>query len=167
MYYYLAIVKDKDILKGEIFPSYILCKTNGEKTTRAPWRVVRPDSVVGKMPKVLVTTLTGHEEMIDFLSCYRTRDKMYSTYRRKTKKTRKYYPKGALFWFPCDIYGVQKGPALFIKRVPDPKYKSATDKGFERLKMSMQRKPLMSEVLSADPSMVDLHTSHIKPRLVQ
>ena len=167
MYYYLAIVTNKNMLRGNIVPSYILCKTNGNAPTRSPWRVVRPESVVGAMPKVLVTTLVGHEEMIDFLSCYRTRDKMHSKHKRNGKAAKKYYPVGALFWFPCDIYGYQRGPALFIKRVPDPKYTRAADQGFNRLKEFWNTKPLMSEVLSRDRTMYDIESSHVKPRLQQ
>lgn len=167
MYYYLAIVKKKDLLRGEIIPSYILCKTQGTSEARAPWRVAQRESTLGAMPKVLVTMPYGHEEMIDFLSAYRTRDKMYHPGTRKTKKTRKYYPEGALFWFPCDLEGVQKGPALFIKRVPDPVIGREADQGFNRLKAFWARKQLMSETLSKDGALVDMPHSHVKPKLRQ
>lgn len=35
-----------------------------------------------------------------------------------TKSDDRYQLKGALYWFPCDEYGVQTAPALFIMRVP-------------------------------------------------
>ena len=165
MYYFLAIVKQKDLLRGNIEPSYILCKANGTKDTRAPWRVVQPENTLGAMPKVLVTTLVGHEEMIDFLSCYRTRDRMYHAGRRNSKKTRKYYPEGGLFWFPCDISGFRKGPALFIKRVPDESIGREADQGFNRLKAFWARKPVMSEILTRDSAFYGLPNT--KPRLPQ
>lgn len=165
MYYYLAIVKKADMQKGHFVPSYVLCKTSGQSKSRAPWRVVQPDNVLGAMPKVLVTTLTGHEEMIDFLSAYRTRDKMYQPGRRKSKKTRKYYPEGGLFWFPCDLSGYQKGPALFIKRVPDPTFSKTVDQGFTRLKAFWERKPVMSEILTRDERFYALE--NVKPKLRQ
>lgn len=167
MYYYLAIVKKTDMRKGNIVPSYVLCKTKGTAESRAPWRVVQPDNTLGAMPKVLVTTLTGHEEMIDFLSCYRTRDTMYQTGRRKNKKMRKYYPEGGLFWFPCDISGYQTGPALFIKRVPDTDIGKVADQGFARLKAFWEKKPLMSEILTRDDHFYHLTSSNVKPKLRQ
>ena len=153
------------MLKGNFVPSYVLCKTRGTRDTRAPWRVVRPDNALGAMPKVLVSTIPGHEEMIDFMSAYRTRDRMYHKGKRKSKATRKYCPDGALFWVPCDIEGIQKGPALFIKRVPDPLLRSQPDQGFARLKAFLEKRPLMSEILTKDVNFYALST--VKPKLRQ
>lgn len=166
MYYFLAIVKKKDILNGNIVPSYILCKNQVTSDKRSPYRIVRPDNALSGMPKVLVTSLVGNDHLIDFMSAYRTRDKMYRVDKRKTKAMRKYYPEGALFWFPCDIEGRQKGPALFIKQVPDKNIRE-TDKGFQRLKEALSKRPRMNETLSQEPGMLDLTFSHIKPKLKQ
>lgn len=165
MYYFLALVKDKDLLKGNIVPSYILCKVSNPSQNYAPWRVYRPDNgQIVALKKVLVTSLVGHEEMVDFLSRYRTRDKAPNRRGKRSRASYKFYPKGALFWFPCDIYGVQKGPALFIKRVPDKSIKQS-DQGKQRYESFLQYRPLMSEVLTRDKTMYPLAV--VKPKLAQ
>lgn len=166
MYYYLAIVKEKDLLKGNITPSYILCKTNGKSENRSPWHVVQAQHDNGNLPKLLVTSLVGNDFIIEFMSNYRTRDKHYYIKGRHTKAMRKYYPKGALFWFPCDINGIQKGPALFVKRVPD-KTCAQTDQGLQIYKRFVDYKPTLKEVLSRDASVLDLVQSNVKPKLFQ
>lgn len=165
MYYYLGLILDKDMKKGNFTPSYVLCKTNTVSETRAPWRIVKPGGTLGAMPKVLVTSLIGHEDMIDFMSSYRTRDKMYKVHGRHTKAMKKYYPEGALFWFPCDISGIQKDAALFIKRVPDKK--GQTDQGFTRLKERWNRVIPIKELLSREPAMLDMPYSDVRPKLRQ
>ena len=167
MYYFLAIVKDKDLLKGNIVPSYILCKVKDPSPGYAPWRVYRPDNgYIVALQKVLVTSLLGHDEMIDFLSKYRTRDKAPNRRGRRSRASYKFYPKGALFWFPCDIYGVQNGPALFIKRVPDKTIKGDNnDQGKQRYEAYLKYRPLMSEVLTRDKTMYPLAV--VKPKLAQ
>ena len=173
MYYYLGLILDKDIKIGNFSPSFVLCKQNKQSETRAPWRMVRPDGAQGKMPKLLVTSFNGHEDMIDFMSAYRTRDKMYKKGRgKRSKAMMKYYPKGALFWFPCDIYGIQKDAALFIKRVPDKKHTGNTnffkqDQGFTRLKQAWAYRPSIKEILSHEPAHLDMPYSNIKPKLRQ
>ena len=167
MYYFLAIVKQKDMKNGNIIPSYILCKDSGTSENRAPWRIIQPGSQVSHLPKVLVTSLIGNETMIDFMSAYRTRDKNYMTH-RKGKATQKYYPEGALFWFPCDIYGNIKGAALYIKHVPDPELKKlGADQGFARYKEAIAKRPRTSEKFIKDKHMYDLKDSNVKPKLRQ
>lgn len=47
------------------------------------------------MNKVLVTELYGHDDMIDYLCAYRTRDHMHNDDHYSHAATKKYYPKGA------------------------------------------------------------------------
>jgi hypothetical protein len=82
------------------------------------------------MSKVLVTSLIGNEDMIDFLCSYRTRDHMHNSKHFSHEKTKKYYPHGGLFWFVCDKNGNPAGPALFIMKVPVTT--RSTDTGFKR-----------------------------------
>ena len=62
------------------------------------------------MPKVLVTSIYGHDDMLDYLSDYRTQDKLRGVH---------YYPKGILCWFETNQYGDPTGSVYLIKRIPD------------------------------------------------
>ena len=61
------------------------------------------------IPKAMVTSMDEHEDMIDYLSTYRTQDKMHGKH---------YVPYGALFWFECNQYGDLMDNCYFIKKVP-------------------------------------------------
>ena len=98
-----------------------------------------------QMPKALVRELEGHEDMIAFLSNFRTRDHMHGARRWKHERTKKYYPEGALFWFECDVYGRQNGPAYYIKHVPDPS--ADRDEAFRNLLQERERIPDVKELL--------------------
>ena len=50
--------------------------------------------------------------MIDYLSAYRTQDKMHGVH---------YFPSGALCWFETNQYGDPLGSVYYIKKVPDLK----------------------------------------------
>lgn len=166
MYYYLAIVKKKDMLNGDFIPSYILCKRLTDPSNRAEWIICQRERLREAYPIALVTRLTGHEEMVDFMSHYRTRDKNKLKNGHKTRLIQKYYPEGGLFWFPCDIEGAQKGPALFIKRVPDHSIKGS-DTALKRLQEFRNRKIPLNQLFVQDDSKFDLIYSHIKPKLHQ
>ena len=118
--YFLGIVTDANMLEGIITPGYVLCKANGKSENRSGWRVTNLTLGPPKMmlPKLLVNSPTGHDEMIDFLSHFRTREHMHGDNNYTHEATKKYYPHGALFWFECNKYGDQTGHALFVKRVP-------------------------------------------------
>lgn len=96
--YFLAIVSMQDLLRGNIEPSYIMCQSHGGSLNRSGWRVFKANTI-GNCNKVLVRSPVGNEPMVDFLSSYRTRDHMHGSTRYKHEATKKYYPKGALFWF--------------------------------------------------------------------
>jgi hypothetical protein len=82
------------------------------------------------MSKVLVTSLLGNDDMIDFLCSYRTRDHMHNDKHYSHEKTKKYYPHGGMFWFECDKQGNPLGTATFIMQVPVAK--KETDSGLKR-----------------------------------
>lgn len=119
---FLAIVADEDLRRGVIEPSYILCKQK-EGSARTGYIVIKGDNPwLERIPKVLVSDLSQHDELIHFMSNYRARE--YNNRHRKDGFRKKYHPKGALFWFPCDIYGVQdrSQAPVFIKHVPDKSF---------------------------------------------
>ena len=168
MFHFLGIVADDDYKAGKIIPSYILCQAHGKSENRSGWRVIKQnkDSSLLNMPKVLVNSLTGHEDMIDFLSSYRTRDHMHGDKHYDHDETKKYYPVGAMFWFSCNEYGEPGNYAVFITTVPvDRSVK--VDSGFERLKVAQQRKLPLKEQWTGEPKHIEDEYSDVKPRLVQ
>lgn len=167
MYFYLGIVAEEDLRKGYIIPSYILCQSHGTSERRSGWRVTKQneDNPMRNMNKVLVTSLLGHDDMIDFLCAYRTRDHMHGDKHYKHHQTKKYYPKGGMFWFECNQYGEPCGSALFIMRVPVGK--KNTDSGFTRLKEAQQKEPSLIDLLSNEISFEDNPTTSMKAKLVQ
>lgn len=118
--YFLAIVNEANLRQGLIVPAYFLCQSKGKSKNRSNMRVqnVVTGQRVVRLPKVLVDKPYGHDELVMYLSNYRTREHMHRG-KYKHKATMKYFPKGALFWFPCDRYGAINGDPIFIKRVPD------------------------------------------------
>lgn len=165
MYYYLGIVAQEDVLAGNFEPSYMLCQSHGKSENRSGWRVVKSNSVMSNMNKVLVKTLYGNDTMIQFMSHYRTRDHMHADKRYKHEKTKKYYPKGGLFWFGCNAYGERDGPAVFVKNVPDKGFN--TDDGLNIVRRADEKVIPVKQVFSREPVFVDIEESCVKPKLYQ
>lgn len=164
--YFLAIVAKQDLLSGNIVPSYVLHKSQGDSQNRSPWRVYRANVGVNS-PKVLVKWPLGNAIMEDFLSSYRTRDHMHGAKRYKHESTKKYHPEGALFWFECNDYGEATGPAVFVKQVPDKSMHVQNDTGKQRMEEALKKQPSIKELLICNPFGVDLVQSGVKPRLYQ
>ena len=62
-----------------------------------------------KLQKVLVTSIFGHEDLLDYLSSYLTQDKMHGKH---------YFPKGALCWFETNQYGEPNGTVYYARKIP-------------------------------------------------
>jgi len=165
MYAFLAIVSQQDLADGNIVPSYVLCQSHGVSAARSGWRIVRQNASMANMPKVLVTSLYGNDHMIDFMSSYRTRDHMHGDQAYTHEETKKYYPKGALFWFVCDRFGEAIGPAVFIRRVPVKSRQ--TDQGYRRLIEEQAKRPLWSTIFTRETGSMPLETSGVKAILPQ
>lgn len=165
--YFLAIVSREDLLRGNIAPSYVLCQSHGDSQNRSPWRVYRANTPLVNCPKVLVRYPSGNDAMIDFLSSYRTRDHMHRARYYHHVHTLKYFPEGALFWFECNDYGEQTGPAVFVKTVPDASMQVKNDTGKQRLEQALQGSPSVNELFSRDPWSLPLVQSGVKPHLHQ
>lgn len=84
----------------------------------------------------------------------------------KHEETKKYYPKGALFWFECDEYGEPLGTAVFIENVPR-KHKGPTDSGLRRLKAARQYIQPLKTALAREPTCMEHSDSCVKPKLIQ
>ena len=76
---------------------------------------------------VLVTSIYGHKDMLDYFSDFRTQDKAHGKH---------YYPRGALCWFEANQYGDPTGSVYFERKIPDEKMLELpmTERGFRRLK---------------------------------
>ncbi len=97
--------------------------------------------------------------MLDYLSDYRTQDKMRGVH---------YYPKGALCWFECNQYGDPTGTVYFARRVPDMKLLEIPrrQRGFKKLLAEQNKKLSLKEVLIKEKSDTEAITT-VKPRLRQ
>lgn len=154
-YFFLGIVSKDDLQKGIIEPSYVLCKSSSFSENRSGLRVARVDGkMINAMQRLLVTSINKHDELVDFLSAYRTRDHMHGDKHYRHDATKKYYPEGAIFWFPCSTSGViaRRTLPIFVKLVPDTSVKGKTDDGFTRLKEAMARKPTLRELINREPN---------------
>lgn len=164
--FFLAIVAKQDLLRGNIVPSYILCKSLGESEARCQWRVCRANVLPKNAIKVLVKWPSGSDIMVNFMSAYRTRDHMHGSKRYEHESTKKYYPEGALFWFECNKYGEVIGPAVFVKNVPERKDGHARQRK-QRLEEALSQKCSLTDLYTNDPFAVPLQYSGVKPKLYQ
>lgn len=163
--FFIGIVRQRDADRGCFNPTYVLFQSHGISENRTGWRVLKLPGKYADMRKVLVAAPCGHENMIAFLSHYRTRDHMHGSKKYRHEYTKKYYPKGFLCWFECDQFGQQTGRAIIIKRVPDHS-DVKTDAGMEILKQD-QGAPALWERFSRDCTATNLQESGVKPVLYQ
>lgn len=94
-------------------------------------------------PKVLVTSMFGHEDMLDYLSTYRTQDKFHGPH---------YYPKGALCWFETNQYGDPNGTIYYVRKIPDIKMFAIPQRqrGFKRFMKQQKKKLNYNELLARE-----------------
>ena len=158
MYYFLGLVTSKNLVRGNIIPDYFLSSFATTNANYAPFRIVRRGRGRETMPRVLVTALSGRENdmMIDFMSNYRTRINHHSY--------KKFYPKGALFWFECDKKGNRNGTAVYIKHVPVSKGRLNDDK-WKRMSEELLRTFTITELFTRQADSYQLETT--KPILMQ
>ena len=148
MFAFLGVVSDDDLERSIIEPSYVLCKTVPITGYTAGYRIVAMDSRFKELTKVLVTTLTGHEDLIEYMSTFRT-----VKYYRKKDRTRKVVH-GAMFWFPCNEFGERtKEQAIFITKVPVKGKKQ--EEGKQRMESIRENKDTrIKTLLSQEPATI-------------
>lgn len=113
--FFLGILTDQSMHAGITSPDFVLCHNGNAKERH--WMVYMTGTV--KLPpRVLVTTMEGHDDLVQFLVSHRACTP-YSRRKRKKAYKKRYTPKGAIFWYECDIYGARTGPCYFVKRVGD------------------------------------------------
>ena len=159
-YFFIAIVVQADVVAGCFWPSYVLCQNYTTSEKRSGYQIVKQlDGIPAKrLPRVLVTETTGHEDMINFMSSYQCQD----------KKGKHYHPRGMLCWFECDSYGDPVGLVIPIKKVPEYVWiYDFKNKGFQRLKRERSRVPPLNEVLTRDKTVLSLDSTKIKAKLHQ
>ena len=85
----------------------------------------------------------GHQDMIDYLSDYRTQDKMRGVH---------YYPKGMLCWFETNQYGDPLGSVYIIKNVPDMELLELPrrQRGYRQLLKNQNKEISLKELFARD-----------------
>lgn len=139
----------------------MLCVSNTASSKRSGWRVIKQMNGNTKfnLPKVLVTSIYGHDDMLDYLSDYRTQDKMRGIH---------YYPKGALCWFETNQYGDPTGSVYIARHIPDESQWNIPkrQRGYKRLLAQQNRKLSLKEKFTRERS--DTETiAVVKPILSQ
>ena len=154
--FFLGIVTKANLLEGIIIPQYILCKNNGESSRRSDLHVVNVLSGnESHYNKLIVREMTGHDELLDYLKIYRTRDHEHRDENYTKEERRKYLVEGALFWFTCNIYGERNGPAYYIRPTPfaEPGEKriDIRDNAMKRLNEYREKEPELKDLLLNEP----------------
>lgn len=95
--------------------------------------------------------------MIDYLSDYRTQDKMRGIH---------YYPKGLLCWFETNQYGDPTGSVYVVKSIPDMKFLELPrrQRGFQRLLKNQKEKITIKELFTKESVDTD-SIAVVKPKL--
>lgn len=108
------------------------------------------------LPKVLVTSIYGHDDMLDYLSDYRTQDKMGGVH---------YYPSGALCWFETNQYGEPLGPVYYMRKIPDMKLLEIPrrQRGYKKLLKQQKRTISTKEKLIKENADTEMRPT-VKPR---
>ena len=112
------------------------------------------------IPKALVTSMIGHEDMIDYMSTYRSPDKF---------KGKQYLARGGLFWFTCNQYGDLTGSCYFIKRVPDEELLKESFHGLGYRKVIKKKKKTLTvpQIFCEDKYLAKDILNEIRPKLKQ
>lgn len=160
MYYFLAIVLEQDVLNGAFSPAYVLCQSYTTSETRSGWRIISQvdGAPTSKLPRVLVTEVLGHQDMVDFMS----------SYQRTDSNGKHFHPRGALCWFSCNQYGDPTGETVFVKFVPEFIWIFDFDKkGYQKLKKDRAKVKTYKELLTSEPSAEVMMFTDTKLRLHQ
>ena len=148
------------MINGSFWPSYVLCRAYTTSETRSGYRIIKQlDGIPTKrLPRVLVTETTGHEDIINFMSSYQCQD----------ENRKHYHPRGMLCWYQCNSYGEPTGVVQPIKRVPEYVWiYDFQNKGYQRMKREQSYVPPIKEVLTRDKSLMPLDNTNIKAKLHQ
>ena len=162
---FIGIVVESDLSQGIIEPSYYLCVNNHQFEGKSGMVVVRANGMLSGMNKLLVNSFTGNQDLIEFLANFRSRENQ-SDLDGEIRNTRKYRPVGALFYFPCDVYGRRNDdPAVFITRIP--MRTGGVDQGMHRMRKVQEKMQDPFVALTTDKNMYDLPESQVKIAIPQ
>lgn len=109
------------------------------------------------LPKLLVTTIYGHDDMLDYFSDFRTQDKMHGVH---------YYPRGALCWFETNQYGDLLGSVYFARHIPVMEMLDLPmkERGLRRLTAQQNKKHSLKDLLTKERYDTDILVT-VKPKL--
>lgn len=167
---FLGIVADEDVKRGIIEPSYYLTENDTpDETDVRHYMIASLGSRFENTPKVLLTSFTGNEDYIAFMSNKKLFDVSVDKETNK-EKTKILFVEGILCYFPCDIYGERVNePAVYIKRVPDRNAANEYGKlgGLTQMNTlrSAQRDPFVA--LVTDKDYYDIAESNVKCKVPQ
>ena len=101
----------------------------------------------------------GHDDMINYLSDYRTQDRF---------KGKHYYPSGALCWFETNQHGDPTGSVYYIKKVPDMELleKPRRQRGFKKLIEDNRKEFTLKEKLTRAQQDMEIR-EFVKPKMHQ
>lgn len=111
-----------------------------------------------------MTTLTGHEDLIEYMCSFRTA--YYPENKRKIAQNRlRVYVRGILCWFQCNKYGevLENQYPIFITRVPVKHRKP--EKGRERMEAIRNRKRKLNQILTDEPGAISPDAFNVKRKM--
>lgn len=149
MFYFLGIVLQRNLRRGIIEPSFILCRD--QSVSRSGFQMVRVGGKRDKLPRALVTTPLEHPELEQYAATYRYRERPPGDTRYHRRKRLKKYVVGALFYFECNAYGERAGPALFVTRTPVTRSGAINNNNKKNLEDAMRRRKSVKELLIETP----------------
>ncbi len=138
----------------------MLCKTNPVSGYTIGYRIVAMDSKFKNMTKVLVTSFTGHEDLIEYMSNFRS-----IRYYRKRDRDR-FMVRGAMFWFPCNQYGERTNETpVFITMVPLGNRRP--EEGKRRLEQEREKQSVKpwNKLLSDEPAALESEYLNVKKQM--
>lgn len=155
-----AVAKD-DLDKGKTDPSYYLCKHATTDENDLGYMIVAANTQLSNVPKVLVNSFVGNEDLIEFMSRFRS-----VKYPKNRKGRIRYFVQGALFWFPCNRYGerIPQQPPVFITRIPLGE--RVHEEGAKRLRQVREnRNHTINHLLSDEPVSIVPSTFNVKRKM--
>ena len=154
--YFLGIILEENLKQGIFLPGFALCKVEHEKGSRSGWYMTNMARIGSTNRKVVVRSLIGHEDMVNFCSSIRGRSCSLKNPNYTKEEKKKYYLRGALCWCECNEYGDFTGTAIFIKRVPD--LSLYCNYAFERLKKERETVVDPKDLFIREPYALVLNT---------
>lgn len=104
----------------------------------------------------MVTSIYGHNDMLDYLSDYKTQDKYKGVH---------YHPSGALCWFETNRYGDPTGAVYYVRKIPVKEllYKPWEERGYKKLLRQRSERKSIKDALTKEMADTEQWQT-VKPR---